>query len=92
MEILRDDVLALIYQAIDSLSEHSPVKINKSPDTELLGCLDSLGFVNLLATIEELAESRFGKNLGISGLVEGTHDQRNMTIADLAHDVLRSLA
>ena len=71
MQITRDVVLNILYESIDELNEQRRLdsRLVRSPDTRLLGeqvGLDSLGFINLIALIEERCQERFGKTLVLS--------------------------
>jgi acyl carrier protein len=64
MAILKQQVLTLIYEGIDEINEQfsGAARLAKSPDNPLVGksgALDSLGFVNLIAAIEERCEEWF---------------------------------
>jgi acyl carrier protein len=64
MRVTRDEVLAIIYQCIDELNELlAPERqLPKTPDTSFFadaGGLDSLGFVNFIALVEQKCENRF---------------------------------
>ena len=71
MEPTRENVLQTIYASIDEVNEQRAREewLDKSPDLALLGpsaSLDSLGFVNLIAIVEEKCESRFGSAIPMS--------------------------
>ena len=62
---MRDDMLAIIYAAIDELNGQSidGSKIQKSVETQLLAKgsgLDSLAFVNLIVAVEGQLETSLG--------------------------------
>lgn len=68
----RNLIQNLIYDSIDEVNEHFLGKdwLEKSPDTPLLGLgsrLDSLGFVNLVAAIEERCEATFALPVSLTG-------------------------
>lgn len=61
---MRDDILGLVYAAIDEVNEQSldGVRLEKRPDARLLGGsggVDSLTFVNLIIAVEEQIEKVF---------------------------------
>jgi D-alanine--poly(phosphoribitol) ligase subunit 2 len=65
---LREDILALVYSAIDEVdpmaADGSPVE--KKSESRLLGSdkgVDSLTFVNLVVAIEEQIHKKFGKSV-----------------------------
>lgn len=71
MEVTRATVLDMLYECLIALNEmRSPdQQLARSPDTALTGGgngLDSLGFVNLVALVEEKILERFGKTLVLS--------------------------
>lgn len=71
MQVDRDQILNLIYNSIDALNEQFARNnwLEKSPQTLLSGtggALDSLGFVNLVANIEEKVEGEFGIGLSLT--------------------------
>jgi len=58
---LRDDILKVIYDAVDDLNQQLPEndKLEKSLDQDLYGMsgdLDSLGLVNLVVATEQYVE------------------------------------
>jgi acyl carrier protein len=65
MNLTQEDTLKTIYESIDELNEQLPAErlVDKSPETRLLGDsgqLDSIGFVNFVAILEEKCAQRFG--------------------------------
>ena len=74
MEITREKIIEVLYESIEELNEQrsNDQKLPASVQTALLGGgagLDSLGFVNLVALVEEKCQERFGRSLV---LTEGT--------------------
>jgi D-alanine--poly(phosphoribitol) ligase subunit 2 len=66
--ILRQDILIMIYAAIDEVEPRSlgGGLINKSPDAGLLGSeqgVDSLTLVNLVVAVEEQVHRTTGKSI-----------------------------
>ncbi len=65
MEIKKDDIIAILYESIRELNElrSKDQQLACALDTPLSeqSGLDSLGFVNLVALIDEKCESRFGR-------------------------------
>ena len=61
---MRDDILNVIYAAIDDVNAQSAdgLVIEKTPETPLLGegGIDSLLFVNLIVAVEEQIQNKFG--------------------------------
>ena len=62
---MRNDILAIIYAAIDELNGHSikGLKIQKNVETQLLAKgsgMDSLAFVNLIVAVEGQLETSLG--------------------------------
>jgi acyl carrier protein len=65
---LREDVLQLIYAAIDEVSAQSTegVPVQKTPEAHLLGGdkgVDSLTFINLVVAIEEQIQTNLGRSV-----------------------------
>ena len=65
---MNEEILQLVYAAIDEINEQSVDRepIRKAPETRLLGGLqgvDSLTFVNLVVAIEEQIQSNLGKTV-----------------------------
>lgn len=65
---MRDDILAVIYSAIDEVNRQSVEgsQIEKSLDTPLLAKgsgLDSLTFVNLIVAVEGQLETTMGRSI-----------------------------
>lgn len=90
MEITRDKIIELLYESIAELNEQrgKDEQLAKSPQTSLLGDgagLDSLGFVNFVALVEEKCQDRFGKSIMLSDATEkpGVRDPF-ATVATLA--------
>jgi len=60
---IRLRVQQLIYEAIDDLQEAGKERIEKTPETVLLGrssAFDSLKLVNLIVAVEQRVEEEFG--------------------------------
>jgi acyl carrier protein len=71
MSAMADQIRQILYQCIEELNEQRSVdqQLAKSPDTDLFGDsgrLDSLGFVNFIALVEDKCESRFRVALSIT--------------------------
>lgn len=67
-------ILNAIYDAIDEINRQLPsaMQLDKAPDTALYaksGVLDSLGFVNLILTVEETVADEFGMAVNIADKV-----------------------
>jgi D-alanine--poly(phosphoribitol) ligase subunit 2 len=65
---LREEILRLVYLAIDDVEARSVdgVPVEKTPDAPLLGAskgIDSLTFVNLVVAIEEQIHKAMGKSV-----------------------------
>jgi acyl carrier protein len=81
MSIVRDQILEILYECIDELNEQlaPEQQLRKAPQTGLFGdsgMLDSLGFVNLVALVEDRCERRFRVALSL------TEDATNQGGAD----------
>ena len=73
MDITREKIIEILYECIDELNEQ------RGTDDEQLACsprtplgdgsgLDSLGFVNLIALVEEKCHDHFGRSVMLSGV------------------------
>lgn len=67
----HDQVIALVYEAIDEINSMraEDERINKSPETPLQGPtsqLDSLGLVNLIVATEDKLNKRFGISVDLT--------------------------
>ena len=98
MENTREQILELLYESIDELNEQldQGQRLSKSPETPLQGDgggLDSLGFVNLVALVEEKCYERLGVSLVLTG-GGGISDARNPfeTVGTLAAHIELALA
>jgi hypothetical protein len=65
MKPTKAELLDIIYQSLEEVNEQLPkdAQIQKSPDAALVGRpggLDSLGFVNLIALVEEKCAQKYG--------------------------------
>jgi len=65
-------VLDAIFDAIDAVNALAPEdrRIPKSEAVELLGDaagVDSLGLINLIVTVEQQVETRFGRTISLTG-------------------------
>jgi acyl carrier protein len=72
MNVSREEILDIIYASLDEVNEQlgTEGRILKSEGTVLLsdsGKLDSLGFVNFVALLEEKCEGAFGATLSLTG-------------------------
>jgi acyl carrier protein len=65
MKPTEHDLIGIIYESLEEVNEQLPddQRIQKSPDAILVGGaggLDSLGFVNFIALVEEKCAHRYG--------------------------------
>jgi|SRR5262245_8485043 len=71
MDITREKIIEVLYESIGELNEQrgEDQQLACSPQTPLEGGggLDSLGFVNFVALVEEKCHDRFGRTLVLSG-------------------------
>ena len=70
MKPTKDELLGIIYECIGEVNEQLPndAQIQKSADAALVGRaggLDSLGFVNFIALIEEKCAYKYGIDLSL---------------------------
>jgi len=73
MEPKKEELIDIIYQSLDEVNEQLPheEQIQKSPDATLIagvGGLDSLGFVNFLALVEEKCAEKYGISLSLTDI------------------------
>jgi acyl carrier protein len=65
MKTTKEELIGIIYESLEEVNEQLPdeQRIQKSPDAILVGQaggLDSLGFVNFIALVEEKCAHRYG--------------------------------
>jgi acyl carrier protein len=65
MKPTKDELVDIIYQSLEEVNEQLPsdAQLRKSLDTTLVGGaggLDSLGFVNFVALVEEKCADKYG--------------------------------
>src|SRR2546425_11678447 len=96
MSIVRGQILGILYQCIDELNEQlaPEQQLRKAPQTGLFsdsGRLDSLGFVNFVALVEDKCESCFRVALSLTedGAKQGDASPFD-TVSELA-DFIRQL-
>ena len=84
MKPTKEGLLDIIYQSLEEVNEQLPndQQIRKSPDAPLVGQaggLDSLGFVNFVALVEEECADKYGITVS---LMEGASDE-DATLGDV---------
>ena len=77
MKPTKEELLDIIYQSLEEVNEQLPndQQIQKSPDAILVGRaggLDSLGFVNFIALVEEKCAHKYGITVS---LMEGSSSE-----------------
>ena len=77
MKPTKDELLGIIYKSLEEVNEQLPndQQIRKSPDATLVGQtggLDSLGFVNFVALVEEECADKYGITVS---LMDGASDE-----------------
>ncbi len=70
MKPTKEELIDIIYECLGEVNEQLPKdqQIQKSPDASLVGRaggLDSLGFVNFIALIEEKCAYKYGIDLSL---------------------------
>ncbi len=94
---MREDILRLIYAAIDEVNAQSTngLLLEKSPGTHLLGGnngVDSLTFVNLIVAVEEQIQGSLGKSVVLvdedSMSLQGNTFRTVGTLSDYVEKVL----
>lgn len=86
---MNEEVLDCVYAAIDEANEDRQdlPPLEKSPDTTIFGSdskLDSLGFINFLVALEEVAERELGVPIVLS-------DERSLAEEPSPFESVRSL-
>src|SRR5215470_17624232 len=98
MSATTDEIRQILYQCIDELNEQRSAdqRLAKSPDTDLFGDsarLDSLGFVNFIALVEDKCESRFRVALSLTGDADKDGGENPFeTVGQLADFIQQRLA
>lgn len=77
MKATKQELIDIIYQSLDVVNELLPneAQIQRSPDAALVGRaggLDSLGFVNFIALVEEKCAHKYGISVS---LMNGSSDE-----------------
>jgi acyl carrier protein len=90
MAVTGAQVLRIIYDCLDELNEQlmPEQQLAKGPDVALFGPsadLDSLGFVNLIALLEERCESHLGISVSLSDELAKESTNQVHTVANLAN-------
>jgi hypothetical protein len=70
MKPTKEELIGIIYESLEELNEQLPndQQIQKSPNAILVGRtggLDSLGFVNFIALVEEKCAHKYGVTLSL---------------------------
>jgi acyl carrier protein len=93
----RDKAYDVIYRALRAVNELVPAenRVRQSPDERLIGPegkLDSLGYINFVAALEQEYEIEFGRSIVLAGVAPGDEaGDPFRTVATLADElVLRS--
>ena len=91
----QERVLQALFCAIDDVNEMADPEqaLEKSPKTMILGpmaVLDSMGYINLIAAVEERIELEFARKLGLVR-VRGLAADGTMTVGSLASSIARIL-
>lgn len=87
---LREDILQLVYAAIDEVNANAPsgALLEKKPETHLLGgghAVDSLTFVNLVVAVEEQIQNSLGQSVVLV-------DENSMTLQSQPFRTVGALA
>lgn len=87
---MREDILALVYSAIDEVDPLTAAgaPLTKTPEAHLLGSddgVDSLTFVNIVVALEEQIRQKFGRAVVLV-------DEENMAAAEHPFRTIRTLA
>jgi hypothetical protein len=93
---LREVVQGAVFRALDDVNELlGENQLVKSRDTVLIGpdaCLDSMGFVNLIAAVEERVEEALGADLRLTDRQGALDAGMLRTVGTLSDYILRALA
>src|SRR5262245_2277182 len=96
MSVTKDQILGILYECIEEVNEQlaPEQQLQKTSQTSLLGdsgTLDSLGFVNFIALVEDKCEGCFRVALSLTDNGAGHEDGNPFeTVGDLA-DFIRQL-
>jgi len=66
---LRSEIVSIVFHAIDEVNAQLHLQVPKDAGVPLVGndaYLDSLGFINFLASVEETLQDRLGVQLSLS--------------------------
>jgi acyl carrier protein len=79
MKLTEHDLMGIIYESLEEVNEQLPddQRIQKSPDAILVGGaggLDSLGFVNFIALVEEKCAHRYGITFSLTEVFSSKED------------------
>lgn len=94
MKLTKEELLGIIYQSLEEVNEQLPndAQIQKSPDATLVGQaggLDSLGFVNFIALVEEKCTQRYG--ISVSLMDTFSHDGDTLEVGRFADSLFQYL-
>jgi acyl carrier protein len=94
MENVTEMTMNVVYSAIEELNEQFPEenRLEKTPETILLGDagrLDSVGFVNLIALVEERCEEALGLFISITDGFGNLDANPSTTVGDLVDYLCR---
>jgi acyl carrier protein len=95
MKPSKEELIDIIYESLGEVNEQLPndEQIQKSPDAILIGRaggLDSLGFVNFIALVEEKCAHKYGVTLSLTE----TSSQEDGAVEDVrkfAHSLFQRL-
>jgi acyl carrier protein len=91
----KDEIIKIVFQGIDEINQQEGKVIQKNVQTKLFGKggnLDSLGLVNLIVSVEEKVNDKFGVTISLAD--EKAMSQINspfLTVNSLAGYILQIL-
>jgi D-alanine--poly(phosphoribitol) ligase subunit 2 len=91
--ISKTDIIEIIYQSIEEINRQERIEIPKNPQSQLFGRgsrLDSLGLVNLIVSVEEKINDKFGISISLAD--EKAMSQKNspfLSVDSLAEYILQ---
>jgi acyl carrier protein len=96
MKPTKKELLEIIYRSLEEVNEQLPndQQVQKSPDAILVGRaggLDSLGFVNFVALVEEKCAHKYGITVSLSE-ASSSEDAALEDVERFADSLLQSLS
>jgi acyl carrier protein len=96
MKATKEELINIIYQSLDEVNEQLPDErqIQKSSEAALVGQaggLDSLGFVNFIALVEEKCTQKYGVALSLTEVLTSQDNNPFENVGKLADSLSQRL-